>query len=132
MIKRWTQRHEYFQKALQQLTTGLLTYPNLNELEKDGIIQRFEFTFELAWKTLQDYFAQEAGYVDVKGPRTVLKQAVQDNLLENGHAWLHMLDNRNLLTHVYDEEESRQILDHIASRYLPLLTELAHLLESKR
>ena len=109
-----------------------MTYPNLNELEKDGIIQRFEFTFELAWKTLQDYFAQEAGYVDVKGPRTVLKQAVQDNLLENGHAWLHMLDNRNLLTHVYDEEESRQILDHIASRYLPLLTELAHLLESKR
>ena len=100
MIKRWTQRHDYFQKALQQLTTGLLTYPNLNELEKDGIIQRFEFTFELAWKTLQDYFAQESGYVDVRGPRTVLKQAIQDNLLEDGHVWLQMLDNRNLLTHV--------------------------------
>ena len=132
MIKRWTQRHDYFQKALQQLTTGLLTYPNLNELEKDGIIQRFEFTFELAWKTLQDYFAQESGYVDVKGPRTVLKQAIQDNLLEDGHVWLQMLDNRNLLTHVYDEEESRQILADVASSYLPLLTNLAFLLTSKR
>ena len=132
MIKRWTQRHDYFQKALQQLTIGLSAYPDLNELEKDGIIQRFEFTFELAWKTLQDYFAQESGYVDVKGPRTVLKQAIQDNLLEDGHAWLHMLDNRNLLTYVYDEEESRQILADIASRYLPLLTDLAHLLTSKR
>lgn len=132
MIKRWTQRHDYFQKALQQLTTGLLTYPNLNELEKDGIIQRFEFTFELAWKTLQDYFAQESGYVDVKGPRTVLKQAIQDNLLEDGHVWLQMLDNRNLLTHVYDEEESRQILADVASSYLPLLTNLAFLLTSKQ
>ena len=132
MIKRWTQRHDYFQKALQQLTTGLSAYPNLNELEKDGIIQRFEFTFDLAWKTLQDYFAQESGYMDVKGPRTVLKQAIQDNLLEDGHAWLHMLDNRNLLTRVYDEEESRQILGDIASRHLPLLTNLAHLLTSKR
>ncbi len=132
MIKRWTQRHDYFQKALQQLTTGLLTYPNLNELEKDGIIQRFEFTFELAWKTLQDYFAQESGYVDVRGPRTVLKQAIQDNLLEDGHVWLQMLDNRNLLTHVYDEEESRQILADVASSYLPLLTNLAFLLTSKR
>jgi nucleotidyltransferase substrate binding protein (TIGR01987 family) len=86
MAKRWTERHEFYQKALRQLTIGLAAYPDLNELEKDGVIQRFEFTFELAWKTLQDYFAQELGYADVKGPRTVLKQAVKDGLVTDGYS----------------------------------------------
>jgi nucleotidyltransferase substrate binding protein (TIGR01987 family) len=103
MAKRWTERHEFYQKALRQLQNGLAPYPNLNELEKDGVIQRFEFTFEMAWKTLQDYFAQESGYVDVKGPRTVLKQAITDNLASDGYTWLQMLESRNELTHVYDE-----------------------------
>jgi nucleotidyltransferase substrate binding protein (TIGR01987 family) len=124
MTRRWTERHEFYRKALGQLALGLAGFSALNELEKDGIIQRFEFTFELAWKTLQDYFAQEAGYTDVKGPRPVLKQAVQDGLLTDGHLWLQMLDSRNELTHVYDESESRQILAEILTTYLPLLTEL--------
>ena len=106
-------------------------YPNLNELEKDGVIQRFEFTFELAWKTLQDYFAQEAGYADVKGPRTVLKQAVQDNLIADGYTWLQMLDSRNGLTHVYDEMESRQILADVANKYFHLLQQLEQTLTTK-
>lgn len=131
MAKRWTNRHEYFQKALQQLTSGVAGYPTLSDLEKDGVIQRFEFTFELAWKTLQDYFAQSAGYADVKGPRTVIKQAVQDGLIRDGHAWLQMLDSRNTLTHVYDEAESRQILADVASTYLALLTQLEQVLTSK-
>ena len=132
MAKRWRERHEFYQKALQQLTSGVAPYPNLNELEKDGAIQRFEFTFELAWKTLQDYFAQESGYADVKGPRTVLKQAVKDNLIADGHTWLQMLDSRNELTHVYDETESRQILDDVVNIYLHLLQQLDQLITSKR
>lgn len=132
MAKRWTERHEFYQKALHQLVTGLTDYVNLNELEKDGVIQRFEFTFELAWKTLQDYFAQESGYTDIKGPRTVLKQAVQDGLLTDGHTWLQMLNSRNELTHVYDETESRQILDDVVMTYLDLLRELDVVLTSKR
>ena len=132
MAKRWQERHEFYQKALNQLSSGLALYPNLNELEKDGAIQRFEFTFELAWKTLQDYLAQQAGYVDVKGPRPVLKQAVQDGLLLDGYTWIHMLDRRNALTHVYDEAESREILEVVSTTYLPLLLELNTVLISKR
>ena len=132
MAKRWQERHEFYQKALNQLSSGLAPYPNLNELEKDGAIQRFEFTFELAWKTLQDYLAQQAGYVDVKGPRPVLKQAVQDGLLIDGYTWIQMLDRRNALTHVYDETESREILEIVSTTYLPLLLELNTILLSKR
>ncbi len=124
MAKRWTERHEFYQKALRQLSNGLAAYPDLNELEKDGVIQRFEFTFELAWKTLQDYFAQELGYTDVKGPRTVLKQAVKDGLVTDGYTWLQMLESRNELTHVYDETESRKILEDIVQIYLGLLQQL--------
>lgn len=124
MAKRWVERHESFQRALGQLTTGLAAYPELNELEKDGAILRFEFTFELAWKTLQDYLAQEAGYADVKGPRVVIKQAIQDGLLVDGHAWLQMLADRNELTHSYDEGKNRSILTTISSTYVSLLTDL--------
>ncbi|WP_018618126.1 nucleotidyltransferase substrate binding protein [Spirosoma luteum] len=132
MAKRWQERHDFYQKALTQLSSGLALYPNLNELEKDGAIQRFEFTFELAWKTLQDYLAQQAGYTDVKGPRPVLKQAVQDGLLIDGYTWIQMLDRRNALTHVYDEAESREILEVVSTTYLPLLMELNTVLLSKR
>lgn len=131
MAKRWQERHEFYRKVVSQLEKGLTTYPDLNELEKDGVIQRFEFTFELAWKTLQDYFAQESGYIDVKGPRTVLKQAIQDNLITDGYTWLSMLESRNELTHVYDEEESRRILDDVAAIYLPLLQELEQTITGK-
>lgn len=131
MAKRWHERFEFYQKALQRLKAGLHNYDNLTELEKDGVIQRFEFTFELAWKTLQDYFAQVSGYVDVKGPRTVLKQAVQDVLIEDGYWWMQMLESRNELTHVYDQAQSRQILDSIAQTYLPLLESLDEALTRK-
>lgn len=131
MAKRWQERYELYQKAVNQLEKGLATYPDLNELEKDGVIQRFEFTFELAWKTLQDYFAQAGGYTDVRGPRIVLKQATQDSLTDNGYTWLKMLESRNELTHVYDEEGSRRILDDVAVVYLPLLKELAQTISQK-
>lgn len=132
MAKRWTERHHYYQIALTRLTAGLTTYPVLSELEKDGVLQRFEFTFELAWKTLQDYFAQETGCIDIKGPRPVLKQAIQDNLLADGYTWLEMLESRNELTHVYDEAESRRILDEVAQTYLLSLNQLNQFLTNKR
>lgn len=131
MAKRWIERYEFFRKALGQLVAGLAAYPDLNELEKDGAILRFEFTFGLAWKTLQDYLAQESGYVDVKGPRVVIKQAIQDGFLADGHLWLQMLLDRNELTHSYDEEKSRAVLEAISTTYVGLLTKLDKSLASK-
>ncbi|QJD77449.1 HI0074 family nucleotidyltransferase substrate-binding subunit [Spirosoma rhododendri] len=124
MAKRWIERHESFQRALGQLTAGLAAYPDLNELEKDGAILRFKFTFELAWKTLQDYLAQEAGHADVKGPRVVIKQAIQDGLLTDGHLWLQMLIDRNELMYSHDGEKRRFVLTLITVTYVGLLTKL--------
>ena len=128
---RWTNRLTNFQKALHQLEKGLFTYPDLTDLEQDGVLQRFEFTVELAWKTLQDYFAEVEGYTDIKGPRTVIKQAIQNQLVPDGHGWLQLLASRNLLSHVYDEAESRQILDRVQDTYLALLQQLNQRLTAK-
>lgn len=93
-------------------------------LQKQGIIQCFEYTFELAWKTLQDFLAQERGYADAKGPRPVLEQAFQDGLIKNGLVWLDMLKSRNLTTHLYDEKEVEGIYKKVAKKYRPLFVAL--------
>lgn len=127
MKLRWQERFEFYQKAVQSLKTALQRFDKLSDLEQDGAVQRFEFTFELAWKTLQDYFT-ETGYLDAKGPRNVLKKATEDNLINDGYSWIQMLENRNELNHTYDEVKSRQILDRVVQDYLPLLEKLEHTL----
>lgn len=123
MKLRWQERFEFYQKAMQSLKIALQRFDRLSDLEQDGAVQRFKFTFELAWKTLQDYFT-EGGYLDAKGPRNVIKRAAENDLIHDGYGWLQMLENRNELNHTYDEEKSRQILDRVVRDYLPLLIEL--------
>ena len=123
MTTRWSQRYEFYTKALLRLKAALYSFDTLSELEQDGVVQRFEFTFELAWKTLQDYFTEQ-GYTDAKGPRNVIKQAAQDGLIDDGYLWLDMLQHRNELNHTYDETKSRQILDNVVHSYLPLFENL--------
>lgn len=91
----------------------------LSVLEQDGLIQRFEFTFELAWKTMQDYLS-ETGYTGLRGPRHVIKQMSNDDMIDP-YTWDQMLEARNLLTHAYDEEMSRRYLSRILSDFLPEL-----------
>ena len=118
---RWKQRFEQYQKALDTIEVVIPQYAQLSELEKDGLIQRFEFTFDLSWKVMQDYL-KEAGYADIKGPRPCIKQMAQDNLLD-GFNCEEMLNARNELSHVYDEAESRQHLDKIVNDYTPVFRE---------
>lgn len=82
--KRWKQRLLDFGKALKKLEDGL-KQKKFDELEKDGVIQRFEFTFELGWKTMKDYL-EYAGHADVVSPKRVLRQAFVDGLIGNGIA----------------------------------------------
>jgi nucleotidyltransferase substrate binding protein (TIGR01987 family) len=125
--RRWTERLEQFSKALATLERAFAIaderHAELSELERDGAIQRFEFTVELAWKTLQDLLA-ERGYAEVKGPKIVLKQAFQDGIIADGHRWIQMIDSRNESTHLYDEERSEQIFHAIATEYIQLLRAL--------
>jgi nucleotidyltransferase substrate binding protein (TIGR01987 family) len=117
---RWKERLESFSKALMQLETAL-QQKNFSVLEKDGVIKRFEFTVELAWKTIQDIL-NEQGY-DVKGPKPVIKQAFRDGVINEGQAWIDMLDDRNRSSHLYDETIASGIFDKIQIEYLALLTE---------
>jgi len=112
------QRFENFKKALALYENGLV--PKMSKLEEEGLIQRFEYTFELAWKCLQDLL-QERGYGDTRGPRPVIEQAFQDGIISDGPIWLHMLKARNETTHLYDESTFNAIIQQVKTSFLEAL-----------
>jgi len=118
---RWKQRFQNFESAYQKLekAAGQESY---SEMERAGLIQFFEFTFELAWKTLKDYLESE-GYV-TKSPKETLKQAFQIGLLADGHTWMDALEDRNLLAHTYDEKTSLKVQGLIKKKYFPAMKSL--------
>jgi nucleotidyltransferase substrate binding protein (TIGR01987 family) len=102
----------------------------LSDLEKEGMIQRFEYSFELAWKTLKDFLASQA--IDASFPREVIKQSFHYELIDNGEIWMDMLERRNMLAHTYNEENFRQAIDLITNYYFKEIEKLYFLLESKK
>ena len=118
---RWKQRFENFDKSYK-LLKKYSNVPIVTELEKAGIIQFFEMTFELGWKVLKDHLEAE-GYI-VKSPRETIKQAFQVGIIENGHVWIDALSNRNLTTHTYDEELANKMTQEIIKLYLPELEKM--------
>jgi nucleotidyltransferase substrate binding protein (TIGR01987 family) len=122
--KRWQQRLEDFDKAIARLEKALKK-DSFEELEKDGVIQRFEFIFELAWKTLKDYL-EDQGFTDVVSPKQALRKAFETGLITNDELWLQMQEDRNKMSHLYDQAESEEIFEHIRSRYAEALGQLAH------
>ena len=96
---------------------------DLNELEREGMIQRFEYCYELAWKTLQDLLTAK-GYVDIKGPSPVLKQAFKDGYLDDADGWKLMRESRQLTSHTYDEATAIEIARNIKNKFCGLLDAL--------
>ena len=96
----------------------------LSNLEKEGVIQRFEYTFELAWKTIKDFLEEGGLIISPLTPRQVLKDAYVAKVLADGQGWIDMLDHRNLLSHTYDFAVFEKAVDVIAARYLPALEDL--------
>lgn len=120
---RWEQRFQNFQRALDALGRGL-NQTEYNELERQGLIQSFEYCYELAWKTLQDIIV-DRGFIDVAGPRPVFQKAFELGLVSNGHEWMQMLKSRNSTGHTYDEKQALEIILVIRSRYHQLFLDLA-------
>jgi len=85
------------------------------ELEQDGVVQRFEFTFELLWKTLK-LFLEEKGII-CKSPKDCLKEAFRMEWLNEEQVFLDMLEDRNRSSHIYDKEEAEQIFRRIKEKY---------------
>ena len=118
MDVRSQQRFENFKKALSLYSDAVR--PKMSRLEEEGLIQRFEYTFELAWKCLQDLL-QERGYDNVRGPRPVIEQAFQDGLISDGPTWLKMLKARNESTHLYNEVFFADIIKKVKTSFLKTL-----------
>ena len=119
---RWKLRFNSFSKAFVQLEKAV-QQKTLSEMEQEALIHRFEYTLELAWKTLQDYL-DELGFIDAKGPKPVIKQAFQNNIIADGNIWIDMLDARNLTTHSYDAETSNKVTSKIINDYYFAIREL--------
>lgn len=126
---RWRQRFENFDKAYRQLHSAVLDFEKLNLLEKEGLIQRFEYTFELAWKTLKDYL--ESKEVDAKFPRDVIKAAFHYELIQEGEVWMDMLENRNSLSHTYNEKRFNAAINKIKEEYYAAIAQVHSLLGEK-
>ena len=123
---RWRQRNENLSKAFALFEEAALA-DELSRLEKEGLIQRFEYTFELAWKTLKDYL--EAQGVSVTFPRDVVKEAFQAGILTRGEVWLEMLERRNELSHTYNETTFEESVEAVRERYYAAIAELVQTLK---
>jgi nucleotidyltransferase substrate binding protein (TIGR01987 family) len=129
---RWKQRFESFDRSYVLLRSALENGPEaLNALEKEGVIQRFEYCFELAWKTVKDYLEASGLVFATVTPRQVLKDAFAAKILKEGPVWMDMLDHRNLLSHTYDSTQFNIALDAIHRRYLNALAELHEFLHQE-
>ena len=108
---------------LKEAVAAYLDTPE-NTLFQDAAIQRFEFTFELSWKSLKEYLVDQGFSDQLNSPKQVLKEAYAAHVISDSEIWNDMLQSRNLTSHVYDEETSRKIAQDIAQKYLPVLERL--------
>jgi nucleotidyltransferase substrate binding protein (TIGR01987 family) len=114
---RWIQRFDNYSKALGQLRK-FIERGELNELEKQGLIQAFEYTYELAWNTIKDYF-EDQGETNINGSRDAFRLAFRRGLLQDGETWMDMIKSRALTTHTYNEKVAEEIAGDITTRYYP-------------
>ncbi|ADR21251.1 nucleotidyltransferase [Marivirga tractuosa] len=145
---RWEKRFSNYVKALKKLTQAIqyikqnvldkeesLDENDLNdvldEMIKEGLIQRFEYTHELAWNVMKDY-AKYQGNFEVGGSRDATREAFQLNLVSDGKIWMDMIGSRNKTSHTYDEDIADEIYQRILNDYYPAFLEFQKNMESKR
>lgn len=108
-----------FRNALQRLKEAAteLQQRSASDVVRDGVIQRFEFTYELAWKSTKAYL-EDIGIVDKLSPKAVIKEAYAQKIILNEQNWLLMLQDRNMTSHVYEEEMAQEIAERIIVHYI--------------
>ena len=129
---RWQQRLDNFSKVLQQLDEAieLMHQRDLSKLEKQGVIQGFEYSYELGWNTLKDFLVWQ-GIEGIVGSRDCIREAFSKGLIGDGQGWMHMLADRNRTSHTYNEETAEAILLNIRQQHHPLLKELQRTLSAR-
>ena len=118
---RWRQRFSNYQLALARLGDGvaLASERSLSELEKQGLIQAFEFTHELAWNVMKDYFIYQ-GNASITGSRDAVREAFSNGLVEDGEGWMEMIKSRNQTSHTYNQSVADAIVERILTLYFGL------------
>ena len=125
---RWIQRFNNYRRALKKFNQAVDIISNklewgeeIDELLEEGLIQRFEYTHELAWKVMKDY-AQYQGYTNIQGSRDAFRKAFEMGIIEN-EAWMESINDRNLTSHNYDDETVAEILESIIDTYALLFND---------
>lgn len=127
-MNRFKERFEEYKKALKRLKEAL--QEEKTEIVVDGVLHRFEFTFELAWKLIKSYL-EYMGVAETTGsPRETIQNGFKQGIIENGEEWINMMLSRNSLSHIYDEKTSREIYNKIKNNYINLFTKLRERLEN--
>jgi nucleotidyltransferase substrate binding protein (TIGR01987 family) len=123
---RWKQRFNNYCKAFQTLVSAveLTRTRDLSDLEQQGLIQSFEFTHELAWNVLKDYL-DEKGTVGLIGSKDATRTAFKNGLIEDGDAWMKMIEDRNRTSHTYNEAVAQSVVENILTGYFPAFEALA-------
>jgi nucleotidyltransferase substrate binding protein (TIGR01987 family) len=119
---RWIQRFNNFSKALKQLTK-FIEKGELNELEEQGLIQSFEYNYELSWNTIKDFYEHQAE-TDIQGSRDAIRMAFKRGLIEDGEIWMEMINSRNLTAHTYNEDTASEIVSNILEKYYQVFIKL--------
>jgi len=128
---RWIQRYKHFVRAFTQLeqAVALSHSRSLSELEKQGLIQAFENTHELAWNTLKD-FLEERGVRKLYGSKDSTREAFKQGLIEAGEIWMDMITSRNLSSHTYNQDLADEIVRKIIERYFAEFKRLVHRMQA--
>lgn len=123
---RWRYRFDNYKRAFLLIREAIETAEEreLTQLEKEGVIQRFEYTWELAWKVMKDYLEYSGVILETTTPRSVIRAAFSANIIEDGEGWMRALDARNRMAHTYDFKSFELVIAGIQTRYLALFDQL--------
>lgn len=119
---RWKQRFSNFEKALLKLSEVIEKKEILSDLEKEGLIQRFEFTHELSWQVMKDFLIYD-GIQNIIGSRSAVREAYNKGIISNGEIWMEMIESRNRTSHTYLESILESEYNKITKNYYPLFIE---------
>ncbi len=118
-MKKFYDKFDNFTRALKRLNEANTAYKSNseNDIYQDALIKRFEFTFELAWKSLREFMTEQGYVANIPSPKGVLSLAYSENFIQNEDIWLNMLEDRNLTSHDYGRDLSSAIADRISNQY---------------
>ena len=125
---RWKQRYTNYKKALGQLRR-FIEHGALNEFEQQGLIQAFEYTYELAWNVMKDYFTYVQAAENISGSRDAIQMAFNRGLISDGKIWMDMIESRIKSSHTYNEATAQEIADKIVNNYFVLFEALQQKME---